>query len=197
MANDSFSLDLAEVERLAEEFRLAQYEAMIPRFVGPPPSPDILDALWRIFARHEADFRRAGWNGGLPFALPSTPLRGNNAIGPWLDWERDRLAVALENMRTRGPTGLPKRKRAWRRGLRGKPLTKRQAEIAQVVIDCGGNYSEAARRLGISESAVRQQYKAAVAKIGQSATKTKAPKGQALPTGPRGEPTVTNGDDEG
>jgi hypothetical protein len=71
---------------------------------------------------------------------------------------------------------------------RAKPLTPRQAEAMQMVGEHKGNYSAAARAMGVTPQRVRALYGEACQKLGISATK----KGKAgrLPTDRRGQPTV-------
>ncbi len=83
-----------------------------------------------------------------------------------------------------GKRATPKRRR--RQGVkRVRPLTARQAEIMQIVGECKGNLSEAARQLGIHRNTLKEQYEAANKKLGVRAL-TK-PKTHKMPEDNRGQ----------
>lgn len=52
-----------------------------------------------------------------------------------------------------------------------KPLTAKQAEAAQIVAECEGSISRAAKRLGKSPKTIRQHYQAGMKKLGKNAVK--------------------------
>jgi DNA-binding CsgD family transcriptional regulator len=73
-----------------------------------------------------------------------------------------------------------------------KPLTAKQVEAVQMVGDCKGNFAEAARRLGVTSKTVRQHYRAAITKTGQTVVKHAT---KALPSDRRGQTNLADGDD--
>ncbi len=75
-----------------------------------------------------------------------------------------------------------------------KPLTVKQAQAVQVVGECEGNYAKAAKRLGVDRTTVKEHYLAAMAKLGQQATRGK-PKKQRLPTDRRGQSNIAEDTD--
>jgi DNA-binding NarL/FixJ family response regulator len=90
-------------------------------------------------------------------------------------------------------TPKPKQKRK-KRASEPKGLTECQTEAMETVAQCNGNIAQAARRLGKDPSTVKQHYRAALEKLGQSAMKRA--KSQQLPTDSRGAEAVTNVDDK-
>jgi DNA-binding CsgD family transcriptional regulator len=49
-----------------------------------------------------------------------------------------------------------------------RKITERQAEVAQIVGECKGNFAEAGRRLQINPKTARQHYRAAMRKLGDA-----------------------------
>jgi len=92
-------------------------------------------------------------------------------------------------------TGGGKKRRRKRRSLLGWRLTEKQQQILQMVAECNGNKSEAARRLRLDVSTVRQHWRAGMEKLGKLATTSKAPKKQRLPSDRRGQADVSESDD--
>jgi DNA-binding CsgD family transcriptional regulator len=95
----------------------------------------------------------------------------------------EREANRLDAMNTAGstpPAGGKRKKK--RRSLYGQRLTMKQREVLDTVAECHGNKSEAARRLHLNPSTVRQQFDAGIEKLGRVAIKPKAPKVQRLPS---------------
>ena len=87
---------------------------------------------------------------------------------------QQRVTAIREALSRKGPSG--KRTKKARRSLRGQALTDKQREVLEMVGECKGNKSEAARRLGIDPSTVRQQHKAAMEKLGEMASGLKDPR---------------------
>jgi predicted DNA-binding protein (UPF0251 family) len=73
-----------------------------------------------------------------------------------------------------------------------RPITAKQLEAAQIVAECKGNFSEAARRLGVSAKTVREHYHAGLQKLGRKAVKHGT---QRLPSDRRGQDSVSSDDD--
>lgn len=94
-----------------------------------------------------------------------------------------------------GPVGEPQRpkRRQRKTDAAPRPLTAKQAEAVQIVGECKGNYSEAARRLGVKDpKTVRQHYKAGLRKLGRKAVKYAT---QRLPSDKRGQDNVSSDGD--
>lgn len=87
----------------------------------------------------------------------------------------------------------PKGKRRGKNKTGMDALTPRQTEVYAKVEECGGNFSEAARRLGRNESTVREHYQAALKKLGKLAVEK--PRTGMLPNDRRGGETLSEKDD--
>lgn len=74
----------------------------------------------------------------------------------------------------------------------GRPLTPRQAEAVQIIGECKGDVSEAARRLKRDRSTVAQHYFAAMRKLGKAAVKHAT---RSFPRDRRGQVNIVEGDD--
>jgi len=93
-----------------------------------------------------------------------------------------------------GKATAKKRNRARNKPKKFRPLTARQTETAQIVAQCNGNIAEAARRLGKDRKTVVESYKAAMAKIGMEAVRSRD-KTCLLPRDKRGNVTISSDDD--
>lgn len=60
-------------------------------------------------------------------------------------------------------------RRTRKRNTKPRALTDKQMQAAHIVWECKGNVTEAARRLGVDRTTVRQHYQAAMQKLGKSA----------------------------
>ena len=97
--------------------------------------------------------------------------------------------MALECRRTiAAPKRGGKKHKRNRPSLEMKPLTEKQTEAAQIVGQCKGNISEAARRLGVTRKTVEQHYKAALRKMGETVVKQAT---RQLPLDRRGQIAVS------
>jgi len=90
-----------------------------------------------------------------------------------------------------GPVGKTKRRRR-KTDAAPRPITAKQAEAVQIVGECKGNITEAARRLGVSAKTVRQNYQAGLGKLGRKAVKHAT---QRLPSDKRGQDNVSSDGD--
>jgi DNA-binding CsgD family transcriptional regulator len=93
-----------------------------------------------------------------------------------------------------GQAGKPNRSRRRRRKTDAapRPMTAKQTEAVQIVGECKGNFSEAARRLGVSPKTVREHYQAGLRKLGRKAVKHAT---QRLPSDRRGQDSISSDDD--
>jgi DNA-binding CsgD family transcriptional regulator len=133
--------------------------------------------------------------------LQATPREYRPATVEEIRRELDERVAGMLDIGRRlaegGPAAGGKRKgKGKRRSLHGQPLTDKQREILQVVSDCKGNKSEAARRLNLDPSTVRQQWRAGMEKLGRLAVSPKAPKKQRLPSDRRGQADLSEHDDK-
>jgi hypothetical protein len=108
--------------------------------------------------------------------------------------EAAALAARAEGRETvpAGEPSKPQRRRRKRPPMIEKPLTDKQVEAVQIVGECSGNLSEAARRLATDRSALTQRYRAALRKMGKAVVKHAT---KRLPTDRRGQATVGERDD--
>lgn len=96
-----------------------------------------------------------------------------------------------------GATGKAKgnRKRKRRRRKtpqKPRPLTEKQTEAILIVAECKGNLAEAAWRLGIDRSSLKERYEAACKKLGRRAVKAMT---KSIPVDRRGQEDVAGSDD--
>jgi predicted DNA-binding protein (UPF0251 family) len=108
------------------------------------------------------------------------PLQGRTAVAALLDgigngyplaklWalrceHRSTVIAACSGPAVSG--GKTKGRGRKRRNLQVRPLTRKQAEAVYVMGDCNGNFTAAAKRLGVNRKTVWQNYWAAMKKIG-------------------------------
>jgi len=87
------------------------------------------------------------------------------------DWTPGQVMPLIEGYLQRRKDERRKNQRKVRRDSakgQGRPLTARQAEVAQIVGECKGNLSQAARRLGRDRKTVEEVFRAGMAKLGKT-----------------------------
>lgn len=107
------------------------------------------------------------------------------------------VEILLGAVRARETASKPsatnkKRRRRTRPSVTALPLTTKQVEAVHIVAECKGSFAEAARRLAVDPSTVRQHYYAAQKKLGKKAVKHAT---QPLPADRRGQANLSEGDD--
>ena len=88
----------------------------------------------------------------------------------------------------------PKRKRASDKPRKPRPPTLRQLEVIQIVGECIGNLSAAARKLGRDRKTIEGSYRAGMMKLGKTVYNSKD-KTRLLARDRRGQATVSEDDD--
>jgi hypothetical protein len=82
-------------------------------------------------------------------------------------------------------------KKRRRRGARKlRPLTTKELEAVKIVSEHKGNYTEAAREIGVSRQAVKKRFDAAIKKVPELSKKPQKPGTQRLPRDRRGQEIV-------
>jgi hypothetical protein len=89
-------------------------------------------------------------------------------------------------------TSTPKRTKKKRRSRQPAKLTGKQLEACQIVGECKGNISKAAKQLGKDPKTVREHYEIGMAKLGKTAIKHET---KSLPSDKRGQANIANDDD--
>ena len=74
-----------------------------------------------------------------------------------------------------------------------KPLTPRQSEAIQIVGECKGNFADAARRMGLDRTTVKQHYDAGMKKLGRKPIQHGT---QSVPFDRRGQVHLSPDDDQ-
>jgi len=103
--------------------------------------------------------------------------------------------AAEERARHTTSKGAGKKKRRRRKRQtpdKVRPLTPRQVEVMQIVGECKGNLSQAARRMGLDRKTVEQHWDAASKKLGKQAMKVYT---GHLPKDRRGQESIAGQDD--
>jgi hypothetical protein len=152
------------------------------------------------FAAAMLEQRNAVWKQALTYEVACA--EGENTFVPhkmlremiayFVDYLRDR-ASELSAAEAKGGGAGRKRKSRKRQSAKPRPVTPAQAEAVQIVGECKGNMSEAARRLGKDPKTVRQNYRAGLRNVGMSAAVlNQKPKTQNLPHDRRGQVIISD-----
>ncbi len=125
--------------------------------------------------------------GRLPTRADSHLTQAEAAVAIVESWARgaalDRGVTPPAAPKSKPPSARRRKRKGKGRQLKGKPLTDKQRRVCEKVAEASGNKSAAARQLGLDVSTVRQQYKAAMEKLGRLASggRPKAPKRSCNP----------------
>lgn len=156
------------------------------RLASQPDSRE-LGRLYMIYRQSVGSWRRLTHK-----YLPNAPALSELPTLIGNDWYAGltRLAECCEDCaaRLRGKPKAQARKRRRRPSETPPKVTGKQAEVVQVVGECKGNFSEAARRLALDRKTVKQHYNAAMRKTGAVVRKVLTGR---LPTDNRGQVSLT------